>query len=76
LGTLLAAQLRAYILKDIPDFYGKVQRGEFEPVKEWLREKVHIYGSVYPPKELLERSFGEGLNPKYFIEYLREKYLG
>ena len=76
LGTLLSAQIKAYILKDIPDFYEKVQRGEFEPIKEWLREKVHKYGSVYPPKELLERSFGEDVNPEYFIEYLKEKYLG
>lgn len=76
LGTLLATQIRSYILKDIPDFYEKVANGEFAPIREWLREKVHKYGSMYPPKELLERSFGEGINPEYFIEYIKEKYLG
>ncbi|WP_087037968.1 carboxypeptidase M32 [Thermococcus litoralis] len=76
LGTLLATQIRSYILKDIPDFYEKVANGEFAPIREWLREKVHKYGSMYPPKELLERSFGESINPEYFIEYIKEKYLG
>jgi len=75
LGTLLATQIRSYILKDIPDFYEKVANGEFAPIREWLREKVHRYGSMYPPKELLERSFGEGINPEYFISYIKEKYL-
>lgn len=76
LGTLLATQIRSHILRDIPGFYEKVANGEFAPIKEWLREKVHKYGSMYPPKELLERSFGEGINPEYFIRYIKEKYLG
>lgn len=76
LGTLLAAQIKNYVLKDIPDFYEKVITGEFAPIREWLKQKVHRYGSVYSPKELLEKSFGEGINPEYFIKYIKEKYLG
>ena len=75
LGTLLAAQIRAHILKDIPNFYGLIKEGEFDPIKNWLREKIHKYGSIYPPKELLKKSLGEGVNPEYFLSYLREKYL-
>ncbi|USH00954.1 carboxypeptidase M32 [Thermococcus argininiproducens] len=75
LGTLLAAQIKNYILKDMPDFYEKITTGEFAPIREWLKQKVHRYGSVYSPKELLEKSFGEGINPEYFIKYIKEKYL-
>ncbi len=75
LGTLLAAQIRRYILRDLPNFYELVGRGEFQPVRDWLREKVHRHGSIYPPKELLQRSFGEGVNPSYFLQYLQEKFL-
>ncbi|MCD6142965.1 MAG: carboxypeptidase M32, partial [Thermococcus sp.] len=75
LGTLLATQIKSYISKDMPDFYEKVARGEFGPIRKWLREKVHKYGSTYPPSGLLEKSFGEGINPEYFIKYLKEKYL-
>ncbi|AIF69807.1 peptidase M32 [Palaeococcus pacificus DY20341] len=76
LGTLLSAQIASYMRKDIPDFSEKVRKGEFEEIKGWLREKVHKYGSMYEPKELLKRSFGEGINPDYFIAYVKEKYLG
>ncbi len=75
IGTLLSAQIGEYMMKDMPDFRDKVRNAEFEPIKEWLREKVHKYGSIYPPKELLQRSFGEGVNPEYFIRYVKAKYL-
>ncbi len=75
IGTLLAAQIGEYIRRDIPDFDEKVRTGDFGPIKEWLREKVHRYGSIYPPKELLQRSFGEGLNPEYFVRYVEARYL-
>jgi len=75
IGTLLAAQIGEYIRRDIPDFEEKILNKEFEPIKEWLREKVHKYGSIYPPKELLKKSFGEGINPEYFVRYVETKYL-
>lgn len=75
LGTVLATQIGYYAKRDIPDFYGKIENGEFKAIREYLREKVHQYGKMYPPKELLKRSFGEEVNPKYFLEYLEKKYL-
>jgi carboxypeptidase Taq len=76
LGTLLAVQIRAHILKEIPNMYELILKGEFTPIKEWLKAKIHRYGSIYPPKELILKSLGEGLNPDYFITYIKEKYLG
>ncbi len=52
----------------------KVREGKLDEIKDYLREKVCKYGATYPPKELLKRSFKEGYNPRYFVEYLREKY--
>ncbi len=75
IGTLLSAQIGEYIRRDIPDFQEKIRNAEFEPIKQWLREKVHKYGSIYPPKELLQRSFGEQVNPEYFVRYVKSKYL-
>lgn len=51
-----------------------VARGDFTALKEYLREKIHRWGSIYPPKELLRRSFGEVYNGHYLIQYLEEKY--
>jgi len=75
IGTLLAAQIGEYIRRDMPDFDEKILNKDFEPIKEWLRNKVHRYGSIYPPKELLQRSFGEGVNPEYFVRCVKNKYL-
>ncbi|MEM1598943.1 MAG: carboxypeptidase M32 [Pyrobaculum sp.] len=51
-----------------------VARGDFASIKEYLREKIHKWGSVYPPKELLARGFGEAYNAEYLVRYLDEKY--
>ncbi|MEM3871406.1 MAG: carboxypeptidase M32 [Nitrososphaeria archaeon] len=75
IGTILSAQVRHNILKDVPDFYEKISRLEFSEVKEWLRRKIHYWGAMYPPKELIKRMLGEDINPEYFIRYLEEKYL-
>jgi len=44
-------------------------------IREWLREKIHKWGSTYAPKELLKRSLGVELTAQYLIEYLEWKYL-
>jgi len=54
----------------------KSRTGDFGPIKSWLFEKIHRWGSTYPPKDLSERSLGESYNPERLIEYLEKKYLG
>ncbi|CAB50475.1 carboxypeptidase M32 [Pyrococcus abyssi] len=75
IGTILSAQLYYHIKRDIPDFEEKVAKGEFEPIKVWLREKIHRWGSIYPPKELLRRAIGEEMDAEYFIRWIEERYL-
>ncbi|MCX7750249.1 MAG: carboxypeptidase M32 [Candidatus Bipolaricaulota bacterium] len=74
LGNLYAAQLTEAAAREIPDLWGKVARGEFLPIREWLREKVHRHGQVYLPEELCRRVTGEGLSPEPFLRYVRRKY--
>ncbi|MDK2838605.1 MAG: carboxypeptidase Taq [Thermosipho sp. (in: thermotogales)] len=74
LGNLYAAQIFKQMKKDIPDFYQKVENGEFKPILNWLREKIHSKGKVYQPMELIKMVTGETLNPQYFIDYVSEKY--
>jgi len=54
----------------------KVAGRRFSEIKEFLRDKICRYGAIYPPKELLMRSFNDAYNPDYLLNYLREKYLG
>jgi len=70
LGNVIAAQLKyTFNLEE------KVRMGDFNSIKEFLREKVHRWGSIYPPKELLRRATGREYDPSSLIKYLREKYL-
>ena len=75
IGALMAAQLAHYCKKDIPDMDEKVERGEFEEIKNWLTSKVHVHGKRYKSlDELLVAQVGEPLNTKYFIDNLTQKY--
>ena len=75
LGNIISAQIRHHILNDLPEFYNKIHSLEFKEIREYLREKIHKWGSTYEPRELLRKSFGEEIEPSYFLKYLEEKYL-
>jgi carboxypeptidase Taq len=55
LGNLYAAQIVAAAEREIPGLWAHVERGEFAPIREWLREKVHRHGQVYLPEDLCRR---------------------
>jgi len=75
IGAICAAQLFEYCSRDIPDIDDKIEKGDFEPIKEWLSSKIHQHGRRYESLDsMLEDQLGEKLNPKYFIEYLTTKY--
>ena len=73
LGNVASAQLWERISEDIPDVYEQIGRGEFTPLREWLREHVHQHGRKYMPQELLKRVTGSGLDPQPLLAYLRRK---
>ncbi|WP_053366399.1 carboxypeptidase M32 [Bacillus sp. FJAT-27245] len=74
LGNLYAAQILNTIRKEVPDYEAAVAEGNFAPVMGWLKEKIHQYGALYRPNELIVRVTGEELNADYLAEYLEAKY--
>lgn len=75
LGTILAAQIKYHVEKNLGNIDEIARNRRFKLLRTYLREKIHYWGSVYPPKELLRKSFGEEVDPRYFLNYLEEKYL-
>jgi carboxypeptidase Taq len=73
LGNVASAQLWERISEDMPDVYEQIGRGEFTPLREWLREHVHQHGRKYMPQELLKRVTGSSLDPQPLLAYLRRK---
>jgi carboxypeptidase Taq len=76
LGNLISAIIASKMRKDLEGYEENVKRGNFNPIREWLRSSIHQHGSVYAPKVLLNNSLNEGYNPDYFVTYLETKYLG
>jgi carboxypeptidase Taq len=73
LGNLMASQIWERLNQDVPDVDDRIERGEFAPLREWLRENVHRHGRKFPPRELLARVTGEDVRVEPFVRYLRSK---
>lgn len=76
LGAMMAAQLFRFLKMEVfTDIDDIIRRGEYDTIRLWLKENIHEKGSLYTSMdELLENVTGHPLNPKYFIEYLDEKF--
>lgn len=74
LGNLMASQIWEVVRADLPGIDQDIEQRKFQPLREWLREKVHRHGAKYEPVELLRRVTGEGLNPQPFMDYLEGKF--
>lgn len=72
-GSAIAAQLY-YAMKKEFDVTEDIKHNSLKKVKEYLKENVHQYGQTKLPQEMLLKATGEKFNPKYYIEYLKEKY--
>jgi len=74
LGNLYAAQFYAQAAEDLGDLEGQVRRGEFQPLLQWLRSRIHAHGSRYEARELVERVTGRPLSERPWIEQMTRKY--
>ena len=76
LGNLVSAIMASKMRKDLEEYDEDIKGGNFKPIREWLKLKIHQHGSVYAPKILLNNTLNEGYNPDYFVAYIETKYLG
>jgi carboxypeptidase Taq len=73
IGNLMAAQLWERVEAELDDVGERIARGDFVPLREWLRANVHHHGRKLYPRELLRRVTGEDLRVDPFVSYLRAK---
>lgn len=74
LGLLYAAQFKQTLLKSLPNYEQLLEEGNLRPIREWLTSHIHQFGKLKKPLQILQDATGEGLNAKYLIDYLTEKY--
>lgn len=74
LGYMYAAQFKAKLLEDFPNYDQLLEEGNLLLIKEWFTNNVHQYGKMKKPLEILHDVTGEGLNASYLVDYLYKKY--
>ncbi len=73
IGNAYASQIYNAMKKDF-DVEKALENQELNKITDWLGEKIHKYGRLKDTTEIIKEITGEELNPKYYIEYLKEKY--
>jgi carboxypeptidase Taq len=74
LGNLVSVQIWEAIHKDLPTLGKSISAGDFRPLLDWLREKIHRHGSKFEPKDLIRRVTGTEITPEPYLRYLITKY--
>lgn len=74
LGNLFSAQLWEAAERDLGNLDAQHRRGDFRPLQEWLRDRVHRWGRTFQSVELVRRACGEDPSPEPFLRYLEGKF--
>lgn len=74
LGNAYGAQILRTMEKEF-DVFKAVGEGKLSRVTEWFKEHVFSKASILTPDEWLKDITGETLNVRFYIDYLKEKYL-
>src|SRR5581483_7375219 len=63
LGNVVSVQLWERAEAELGELDEQFERGDFGPLREWLRENVHRHGRSFTPQELLQRVTGSAMDP-------------
>lgn len=73
LGNAYASQVEAAMRRDL-DLDDLLLKGDFDTINTYLTKHIHQHGKMLKPEEIIKNMTGEGLNPRYYVDYLESKY--
>jgi carboxypeptidase Taq len=73
LGNLYAAQFFEQARIDLGDLDGSFATGDFKPLLRWLRDKIHVHGRRFAPRDLVRRVTGRPPESKPLLDHLAKK---
>ena len=72
LGSAYGAQMLRNMEQEI-DVWGNVAKGDLSPITAWLKEKVHKYGCLLEPGDIVQQACGD-FDPTVYTDYLEDKF--
>ena len=73
LGNLIASQIWLAAEKALPQLEKDIAAGNFKPLRNFLKEKVHSHGARYSREQLLENICGDShISAQPFLEHLQK----
>ncbi|MFN9878106.1 MAG: carboxypeptidase M32, partial [Planctomycetota bacterium] len=73
LGTLYASQLFDAAERELGALESHFQRGQFQPLLEWLRRNVHRHGQTLTASEIVTRASHQPISQAPLLAHLRTK---
>ena len=73
LGSAYGAQMLHEMEKTV-DVWNTVAKGDLSPVTAWLTDRIHRYGSLKKPQEMLPAAMGGPLDASVYTGYLKKKF--
>lgn len=73
LGNAYGAQIY-HALSGEKDADAAVSRGEIPSITSWLAGRIHRFGALKTPAELIRSTSGEDFDPRYYTDYLTKKF--
>jgi carboxypeptidase Taq len=74
LGNIIAGQLWEAVHEAIPELQEQIERGELEPLRDWLKQHVHRHGRKLDSTQIVARATGRPIEIGPYVRYLRDKY--
>lgn len=75
LGSINSVQIFSAIKRAYPDWQARLLIGDVIFIREWLEANIWSIGSLKDSQELIQQATGEQTNSRYFLDYLKERYL-
>ncbi len=69
LGNLISGSLHRIMKEELKNFDGLVRKGDFSPIRSWLKENIHRHGRSISAKDIV----GE-IQVNDYLSYLEKKF--
>ncbi|MEH6522638.1 carboxypeptidase M32 [Sulfitobacter sp.] len=76
LGNVYAGCLNEAMRTALPNLDNQLAKGDTSSATAWLGKNVQTHGSLYEPRDVIERAAGQAPTEAPLLGYLKEKFTG